>query len=144
VLDLPGVVVIAREIIADMGMAERVGVLPGDFNSTDFPEGNDVVLISGVFHRESEQGCRTLIERAFDALQPGGLLVVGDVFTDAGGGSPPFAALFGLNMLLTAPAGCVHADADVALWMREAGFVSADIKPFPGPMPHRVIVAAKE
>lgn len=143
VLDLPGVVAIARDIIAEMGMADRVGVLPGDFNTTDFPGGNDVVLVSGVFHRESEQGCRVLIQRGFEALERGGLLVVGDVFTDAGGASPPFAALFGLNMLLTAPAGCVHADADVARWMLEAGFSSADTRAFPPPMPHRVVLGVK-
>lgn len=143
VLDLPGVVAVAGEIIADMGMSERVGVLPGDFNATAFPADNDVVLISGVFHRESEEGCRALIRRGFDSLRGGGLLVVGDVFADAGGCSPPFATLFGLNMLLTAPAGCVHADADVARWMREAGFASTDIRPFPPPMPHRVLLGEK-
>ena len=143
VLDLPGVVSIAVEIIADMGMADQVGVLPGDFTTTEFPTGNDVVLISGVFHRESERGCRTLIQRAFESLQSGGLLVVGDVFTDSGGSSPPFAALFGLNMLLTAPDGGVHADADVARWMQESGFSSTDIRPFPAPMPHRVVLGLK-
>lgn len=144
VLDLPGVVDIAREIITEMGMIDRVGVLPGDFNTTAFPEGNDVVLISGVFHRESEQGCRTLIDRAFACLQSGGLLVVGDVFTDAGGSGPTFATLFGLNMLLTAPAGGVHADADVARWMKDAGFGATEIRTFPAPMPHRVVLGVKQ
>jgi predicted O-methyltransferase YrrM len=144
VLDLPGVVAIASEIIADMGMADRVGVLSGDFNITEFPPNNDVVLISGVFHRESESGCRTLISRAFDALASGGLLVVGDVFTDSGGTGPPFAALFGLNMLLTAPDGGVHADSEVAKWMSEAGFSSTQVKPFPIPMPHRVVMGFKQ
>jgi predicted O-methyltransferase YrrM len=143
VLDLPGVTAIASEIIAELGMSEQVGVLPGDFNTTAFPAGNDVVLISGVFHRESETGCRTLIQRAHDCLEPGGLLVVGDVFTDAGGCSPPFAALFGLNMLLTAEDGGVHADADVAQWMLDAGFASTRVKPFPAPLPHRVVMGTK-
>ena len=44
---------------------------------------------------------------------PGGLLIVSDVFSDEGGCRAPFAALFGLNMALTAPDGTVHADADV-------------------------------
>ena len=144
VLDLPGVVAIAREIIAELGMIDRVDVLPGDFNTTAFPEGNDVVLISAVFHGESEQACRTLIDRAFACLQSGGLLVVGDVFTDAGGSGPPFATLFGLNMLLTAPAGGVHADADVARWMEDAGFGATEIQAFPAPMPHRAVIGIKE
>lgn len=144
VLDLPGVVSIASEIITEMGMAEQVNVLPGDFNTTEFPRDNDVVLISGVFHRESEGACRVLIHRAFDSLQTGGLLIVADVFTDAGGTSPPFAALFGLNMLLTAANGGVHADSDVANWMRDAGFSSTTIRLFPAHMPHRLILGSKK
>ena len=122
VMDLPGVVAIASEIIAGLGVADRVDTLAGDYLNDHWPGGNDVVLISGVFHRESEQGCRALIDSARQALEVGGLLVVSDVFTDAGNTTPPFAALFGLNMMLTAPDGGVHADADVGQWMIDAGF----------------------
>ncbi len=79
----------------------------------DFGSGKDVVLMSGMFHRETESACRNLIERAAACLVPGGLVVVSDVFTDAGGAHPAFAAMFGVNMMLTAPDGGVHADADV-------------------------------
>ena len=143
VMDLPGVAAIAAEIIASMGVAERVKTLAGDYLQDDYPSGNDVVLMSGIFHRESESGCRSLIRRAWDSLQPGGLLVVGDVFTDPGGAGPAFATLFGLNMMLTAPDGGVHADASVAEWMRDAGFSGIEIKPFPPPMPHRLVTGVK-
>jgi SAM-dependent methyltransferase len=116
-----------------------VSTLAGDYHTTKFPTGNDVVLISGVLHRESETGCRELIRRAKDALAPGGLLILSDVFTDHGGTGPLFATLFGLNMMLTAPEGGVHADTDVAAWMAEAGFTHIETRPFPSPMPHRVV-----
>jgi hypothetical protein len=132
-------VAIAREIVAGMGAAERVNCLPGDYLKTPFPGGNDVVLISGVLHRETEAACRELIERAKASLEPGCLLILSDVFTDAGGGTPAFAALFGLNMLLTAPHGGVHADADVAAWLTAAGCQDITIRPFPPPLPHRVV-----
>lgn len=143
VLDLPGVVAIAREIVAEMGMQSRVDFLPGDFTTCEFPTGNDAILISGVFHRESADGCRDLIRRAHRAMGDDGLLVIGDVFTDAGGCSPPFAAMFGLNMLLTAEHGGVHADADVAVWLREAGFARTEVKALPPPMPHRIVLGWK-
>jgi hypothetical protein len=95
--------------------------------------------MSGMFHRESPASCRRLIEKARQCLEPGGLLVVSDVFTDACGCSPPFATLFGLNMALTATDGTVHADADVASWMRDAGFERIDVGALPPPMPHRVV-----
>ncbi len=139
VLELPGVAAHARDILQAMDISERVSLLPGSFRDTEFPDGNDVVLISGVLHRELEPMCRELISRAAASMQAGGRLVISDVFTDAGGCSPPFAAMFGLNMLLTAEDGGVHADSDLVLWMQQAGFEVAAPLPFPPPMPHRVI-----
>jgi hypothetical protein len=141
VFDLPGVVAHAQDIVATFGVSDRVSASAGDYTSGDFPSGNDAVMISGVFHRESEAGCRELITKAKAALDAGGQFIVSDVFADAGGASPPFAALFGLNMLLTAVDGGVHADADVANWMLDAGFSNPQVTVFPAPLPHRVVVA---
>ncbi|MCZ6783966.1 MAG: methyltransferase [Proteobacteria bacterium] len=139
VIDLPEVAALADEILTEMGAREQVEPLAGDYRETPWPTGIDAVLISGVFHRETEDTCREFIARAREALAPGGLLAVADVFTDAGGATPVFAALFGLNMMLSAPDGGVHADADVAQWLEDAGFRSVDRRPFPPPMPHRVV-----
>jgi len=143
VLELPAVAAIAREILDGMDGGDRVTVLPGDYLLSDFPVGNDVVLMSGVFHRESPVTCRSLIARASGSLMPGGTVVVSDVFTDLGGASPPFAALFGVNMMLSAPDGGVHADAEVARWMKDEGFEEIETRPFPPPMPHRVVLGRK-
>ncbi len=143
VLDLPGVIAIAREIIESMGMSERVDTTPGDYLQPEYPGGNDVVLISGVFHRENESSCRGFIQRAKDSLDPGGRLIIADVFADPGGTGPLFATLFGVNMMLTAPDGGVHADADVAAWMDQAGFTDLEMKSFPPPMPHRLVTGIK-
>ena len=144
VLELPGVAAVAREIVAAAGASERVSLRDGDYHSSDFGSGHDVVLMSGMFHRENESSCRRLIEKARASLVPGGLLIVSDVFSDQGGCTPPFAALFGLNMALTAPDGTVHADADVAAWMGDAGFTSIGVRSLPPPMPHRVVTGVLE
>jgi hypothetical protein len=126
-----------------MEVGDRVDTLAGDYHRTELPGGNHAVLISGVLHRESPASCRDLIERARQALEPGGLLVVADVFTDEGGARPVFAALFGLNMMLSAPDGGVHSDAEVAAWMQEAGLREVVRRPFPPPMPHRVVTGRR-
>jgi hypothetical protein len=144
VLDLPEVVALAGEILTHMGAHERVTTVPGDYHTAPFPEGNDVVLMSGVLHRETPATCQALISRAWHSLEVRGLLMVADVFTDASGTHPPFATLFGLNMLLTATDGGVHADADVVAWMGQTGFTQIDLRPFPRPMPHTLIVGIKE
>lgn len=138
-MDLPAVVEIAGEIIAAMGAADAVTRVAGDYLTDRFPAEQDVVLISGVFHRETEENCRKLIDAARACLCPGGMLVISDVFTDGSGVSPRFATLFGLNMLLSAADGGVHADMDVVKWLADAGFIGAQSRCFPPPMPHRVI-----
>ncbi len=139
VLDLEPVVAIAAEIVAELDASERVAFLPGDCHTTEWPAGNDALLISGLLHRESEASCRALLRRAHEALVPGGELIVADVFTGEGGDSPPFACLFGLNMLLSAPGGGVHPAPAMARWMEEAGFTGIATRPLGPPMPHSVI-----
>ena len=143
VLELPGVAAVARELVAAAGASDRVILRDGDYHSAPFGSGKDVVLMSGMFHRETEQACRSLIQRAADCLVSGGLLVVSDVFTDEGGTHPAFAAMFGLNMMLTAPDGGVHSDSDVKRWMADCGFGDLRVVPLPPPMPHRVVLGVK-
>jgi hypothetical protein len=143
VIELPGVAAVAREIVAAAGASDRVVLRDGDYHDADFGSGRDVVLMSGMFHRETPEACRRLIERAWQCLEPGGMLAVSDVFTDAGGTQPAFAAMFGLTMMLTAPDGGVHADADVRDWMADRGFVELRTTPLPPPMPHRVVTGVK-
>lgn len=143
VLELPEVAAIATEILESMGCLDRVHLLPGNYHTSPFPGENDAVLISGVFHRETAETCQSLIGRSRDSLIDGGSLIVSDVFTEAGGAEPVFAALFGINMLLTAPDGGVHEDKQVAEWMLESGFENVTIKTFPPPLPHRLVTALK-
>jgi SAM-dependent methyltransferase len=143
VLELPGVAAVARELVAAAGASERVVLRDGDYHSADFGSAKDVVLMSGMFHRESPAACQALIQRAAACLEPGGLLIVSDVFTDDGGTQPTFATMFGLNMMLTAPDGGVHADADVQRWMAACGFHSLRTAALPPPMPHRVVIGQK-
>jgi len=105
--------------------------------------GDDMYDAWGVLHRESAATCRSLIARAAEGLESGGVLVISDVFTDPDGTSPPFAALFGVNMMLSAPNGGVHADADVARWMKDEELMDVGTRPFPPPMPHRVLSGRK-
>jgi SAM-dependent methyltransferase len=143
VLDLPAVVAIAREILSEMGVGDRVAVLAGDYRVTPFPGRNDLVLVSGVLHRETADGAEDLVRRAVQALALGGRLVVSDVLTDATGTAPAFAPLFGLNMLLTAPDGGVHRDVEVERWMAQAGLVEIETRTFPPPLPHRVVAGVR-
>ena len=143
VLDLEPVTRICRVLLAGHEAADRIQVLPGDYHETDFPSA-DVVLMSGILHRETEASARALFAKAFEALSPGGRIVVADVhFRDDRKVSPPFTALFALNMLLTSAHGSAHAETEVSRWLADAGFRGIEVKPLPPPMPHSIVSGTK-
>jgi len=84
VLDLPSVVDIARENIAKYDAADRVSVIPGDFQSLRPGRAYDVVFISNVTASYDEL-C-SLVSDARGTLSPGGILVLRNYVSDAGTG----------------------------------------------------------
>ena len=144
VLDLPEVVAVARELIAQQGYAGRVETLAGDYRSCDFPTGNDAVNFFGMFHQESPESIRSLLKKAYDSLNPGGRVHVMDMMTDSSHTQPKFSALFAVNMALTTEHGWVFADSELTGWMQEAGFVDCCVKPLPPPMPHSFATGRKK
>lgn len=142
-LDLPGVVEVAAEIIEAEKMADRIQLLPGDYHQAELGSGYDAALLNGILHRETEAFCRTLLQRLHRAMVPGGLVVIADVMLDDSGHGPLFATLFALNMLLTAPGGGAHSSAAHARWLEEAGFVEPRIVPLPPPALHTLVMARR-
>jgi len=143
VLDLPDIAAIAAELIEQQRMSDRVKTFPGNFRTTEFPSGNDAVIIFGALHQESAESVRGILKRAFDSLQPGGIIYVMDMMTDKTHTAPVFSALFAVNMALTAEHGWVFSDSELRSWMEDAGFTGFTVKPLDPPMPHWIASARK-
>lgn len=144
VFDLPEVVKIAKGLIANQGMSERVQVIGGDYHTDSFPRNNDIVTFFGVLHQESPESIKTLLKKAYDALNPGGVIYVMDMMTDKTHTKPKFSALFGINMALTAESGWVFSDEELKNWLEEASFTNFKVSPLPPPMPHWLASAKKD
>lgn len=102
VFDRPEVLKVAAEMAADYGVADRVELCAGDMFVDALPKGVDLVLLSNILHDWDVPECRNLVDRAAAALQPGGRVVIHDVFlNDELDGPLPIAlysaALFALT-----------------------------------------------
>jgi 2-polyprenyl-3-methyl-5-hydroxy-6-metoxy-1,4-benzoquinol methylase len=137
VLDLPPVIEIARSLIAESGVADRVEVAPFDATKDALPDGYDAALVCGFVHRLTPDQVRSLLKQIAAELPPGGLLVVSDLFAHAT--APAMPVLFGLQMLLTTTGGQTHAAEDVAAWLGEAGLVDINTALLPPPVSHTVV-----
>lgn len=123
VFELPRVVPVAREVIAEAGMADRVTVQEGDFQQEELGHGYDLALVFGVLNGEPPEGRPALIRKVFAALKPGGRIVLRDFVLDPDRAGPPEAAIFALQMLLATEAGGLDTRTDWADWLAEAGFL---------------------
>ncbi|MBI3470906.1 MAG: methyltransferase domain-containing protein [Candidatus Solibacter usitatus] len=143
VLDLPPVAAIASELIAQQGASARVKTLPGDYHTTSFPPGNDVVNLFGMLHQESPESIQDLLRRSYQSMRPGGVVQVMDMMTDSTHTAPKFSAIFALTMGLTTQEGWVFSDTELKTWMEEAGFTDFRVAPLPAPLPHWLASARK-
>jgi ubiquinone/menaquinone biosynthesis C-methylase UbiE len=144
VLDLPGIVAVAQELIAQSEVSARVQTLAGDATTGDYGEhAYDGVLFSGVLHQMSPSTIRSMFTGAARALKPGGRIIVCDVMLEANKTQPTFAALFSLQMLLTSAEGAVFSSAECVSWLSETGFGEVAIQPLPPPLPYVVVSAIK-
>jgi O-methyltransferase domain len=65
---------------------------------------------------------KRLIRKAFEAVPPGGALIVYEAIIDDERSRNAFGLLMSLNMLIETPGGFDYTAADCMGWMKEAGF----------------------
>lgn len=123
VFDHPAALDATRAEIAAAGLEDRVRVRGGDYLTDELGEGYDAALLFNVVHAHDGAENVRLLRRVADALAPGGRVAVLDQL--AGSARAPVGraglGFVGLTYLVTLGAR-THPFADVAEWLRAAGF----------------------
>ncbi len=130
--DLPPVQPVFERYAAAAGVADRLAFRPGNFFEGALPAA-DVVLMGHVLHDWDLPTKRMLVAKAYEALPPGGALVVYDALIDDDRRSNAFGLMMSLNMLIETPGGFDYTGEECAGWMREAGFSRSYQQPLVGP-----------
>jgi hypothetical protein len=74
-----------------------------------------------------------LVRKAYEALQPGGCLLVYESIIDEDRRENSFGLLMSLNMLIETLGGSDFTAAECIEWMRQAGFKDAQVHHLHGP-----------
>ncbi|HOQ89426.1 MAG TPA: methyltransferase [Candidatus Hydrogenedentes bacterium] len=121
-LDRPEVIDIAREEVSAAGLADRIAFIPGDCFTVPWEGPYDLVFMSNIIHSFSFEQNAELVRTAFQALMPGGTLIIKDFLLENDRSGPPYGLMFALQMLVHTPAGDTYTFADTAAWTDAAGF----------------------
>lgn len=126
IYDLPTTRSFAEKTVESFNLSGRVIFAPGDIITDDIGNGYDVAWISQLLHSEGPEGAAIMLGKAVQSLVPGGLVLVQEFILDDEKASPPFPALFSLNMLIGTAEGQSYSQGDLAEMMGKAGL--RDIK----------------
>ncbi len=133
VMDLPTTRPFAEKTIRKMGIDDRVAFISGDYLQDDISGSYDAVWMSHILHGEMAKDCLRMIEKAFQCLNPGGVVIIHEFVLDDTLDSPLFPALFSLNMLLGTEGGRAYSQAQLSDMLKTAGFVDVHRLDFTGP-----------
>ena len=130
--DLPPVQPVAAAHLAQLGVADRVTAVVGDFFADDFPPA-DVYFMGNILHDWDEAEKQSLIAKAHAGLPSGGMLVTIEAIIDDDRRENAFGLLMSLNMLIELKGGFDYSGAQFDGWARAAGFERTEVVHLAGP-----------
>ena len=121
IVDLPSALTETADTIARHQLSERIHVSPGELLVHDWAGQHDVVFYLSVAHNHYAEENRQAIQQIFDALNPGGLLVIHEYLADTPNNA--FLSAFRLTLLYETGTQTYRYD-DYVDWLEAAGFAA--------------------
>ena len=139
VFDLPPVTVVTQEYLERNGVADRVSTQGGDFINDPLPSGCDVAVMASNLPIYNATNIQKVVQKAFDALLPGGEMhLVGETL-NADGVGPVDAALWGMAEINYGSGGRAHSVTECVGYFENAGFVDVrNVEFIPGTLTRTV------
>jgi predicted transcriptional regulator len=125
--DMEKVIPIARERLETEGLLDRVDLVAGDFYKDTLPGGCDLALLSAIIHQNSPDQNVSLYKKVYQALTPGGVILIRDHIMDESRTKPPSGAIFALNMLVNTRGGDTYTFNEIKDTLKMAGFTEVKL-----------------
>lgn len=142
VFDLPIALEVASRNIAEAGFSDRIETLPGDFFQDELPKGADLILLSMILHDWPQEKNIPVLRKCFDALEPGGSIIVSELMMDDDKTGPLSAAMMSLTMMIDTE-GRNYTWSEYTEWLKEVGFTEVNRIPIQSPGANGLLVASK-
>ncbi|MFC2967793.1 methyltransferase [Acidimangrovimonas pyrenivorans] len=117
IIDFPNVAEIGWRFISEAGLVDRVRYIPGNAVEVQWPGNQDAILMSYLMSGVPGDDVEGLLRKAYEALAPGGRLMVHDFMVEEDRRGPALAALWQLQHMAFTP----EARSLSVGWLTEAG-----------------------
>ena len=131
-MDLPVVQPIFESYVRSRALSARLRFHAGDFFNDPLPQA-DVLIMGHILHDWNLEEKLMLLTKAYQAIPPGGALIVHEAIIDDDRRQNAFGLLMTLNMLIETPGGFDYTGADCTAWMKQVGFKKTRVEHLVGP-----------
>lgn len=121
-LDLPAILEVTRDVQTQYDLANAVTYIPLDLSVSEIPGSYDMVLVSNVLQAFDDIQVQVLLRRLYQAVSPGGSIVIQAQFLDDDHRGPRWPIFVDLGCLCFTAGGRNHSRAEVREWLEGAGF----------------------
>jgi SAM-dependent methyltransferase len=125
-IDLPQVAPIARKIIEEERMDDRIDVIAANVVTDPLPGTYDVAVLRGFLQVLSPEDARLAVKNIGAAVNPGGRIYIIAQILDDSRVSPAEAVGFNLAFINAYDAGESYTESEHRDWLMEAGFVDIE------------------
>lgn len=128
VFDLPQLEPLFVEKVAECGLAGRMSFHGGDFFVDSLPSA-DIVVMGHMLHDWTVDQRKFLVDKGFESVNPGGVLLVYDRMLDDESSSYVENLVCSLDMLLVTDGGSEYTVGELREYALAAGFASVEDRP---------------
>jgi demethylspheroidene O-methyltransferase len=140
--DLPAVAARARERFERMQLGPRVTAVGGDVLVDPLPRGADVVTLVRVLHDHNDDAALAILAATYDALPPGGTVLVAEPMSGYRGAEAMADAYFGFYLLAMGQ-GRPRTPREVAALLARAGFKRPEVRSTRRPILASLVLAKR-
>lgn len=130
--DLPPIEPIAKKVIEESGISDKVKTASGDFFKDPLPKA-EIITMGMILHDWNLDNKLHLIDAAYNSLPDRGAFIAIENIIDDKRRENVFGLLMSLNMLIEFGDAFDFTGADFTKWCREVGFQKTEILPLGGP-----------
>src|SRR5215471_19866993 len=108
VVDFPEVTRITRQFTGRFGVSSQYDYVETNLREADFGRNKyDLIILGHIIHSEGEKWGKKLVKKSYDALRPGGMLLIAEMVPEDARSHRWIPLIFGLNMLMVTTEGAV-------------------------------------
>ncbi|MFQ5543235.1 MAG: methyltransferase [Nitrospiria bacterium] len=122
--DLPDTLQVTKRHIEEEKLDKKIHLFGGNFNRDPLPGTFDVVFLSDILHYQTEEENAALFRKLYDTTNPGGKIIVKDMFINEDENNPGWNAVFSIHLMIYTENGRCFKGNLIRRWLEMAGFVN--------------------